>query len=121
MRDAALTEILASIYEPGSDGRRPPESLYGSLKMWEHLNRQGIPVAQCAVERLMRANGWRGVTRARTVCTAIPDPAHTRAPDLVQRNFKAARGSCSSPTSRTSPCTAAGSGTPRSALTRSPG
>jgi len=89
--DAALTEILAGIYEPGSDGRRPPESLYGSLKMWEHLNRQGIPVARCTVERLMRANGWRGVTRARTVRTTIPDPAHTRAPDLVQRNFKAGR------------------------------
>src|SRR5260221_8209127 len=69
----------------------PPESLYGSLKMWEHLNRQGIPVARCTVERLMRANGWRGVTRARTVRTTIPDPAHTRAPDLVQRNFKAGR------------------------------
>ena len=40
--DAALTEILAGIYEPGPDGRRPPECLYGSLKMWEHLNRQGI-------------------------------------------------------------------------------
>ncbi len=91
MADAALTEILAGIYEPGSDGRRPPESLYGSLKMWEHLNRQGIPVARCTVERLMRANGWRGVTRARTVRTTIPDPAHTRAPDLVQRNFKAGR------------------------------
>ena len=90
-RDAALTEILAGIYEPGSDGRRPPESLYGSLKMWEHLNRQGIPVARCTVERLMRANGWRGVTRARTVRTTISDPAHTRAPDLVQRNFKAER------------------------------
>jgi putative transposase len=90
-RDAALTEILAGIYEPGSDGRRPPESLYGSLKMWEHLNRQGILVARCTVERLMRANGWRGVTRARTVRTTISDPAHTRAPDLVQRNFKAER------------------------------
>jgi len=90
-RDAAMTEILAGIYEPGSDGRRPPESLYGSLKMWEHLNRQGIAVARCTVERLMRANGWRGGTRARTVRTTIPDPAHTRAPDLVQRNFKAER------------------------------
>jgi putative transposase len=91
VRDAALTEILAGIYEPGRDGRRPPESLYGSLKMWEHLNRQGVAVARCTVERLMRANGWRGVTRARTVRTTIPDPAHTRAPDLVQRNFKAGR------------------------------
>ena len=91
VRDAALTEILAGIYEPDEHGRRKPESLYGSCKMWEHLNRQGITVARCTVERLMRANRWRGVTRARTVRTTIPDPAHTRAPDLVQRNFTAER------------------------------
>jgi putative transposase len=88
-RDTALTEILARIYEPGKRGRRKPESLYGSLKMWEHLNRQGITVARCTVERLMHAHGFRGVTRERTVRTTTPDAAHTRAPDLVKRNFKA--------------------------------
>jgi putative transposase len=87
--DAALTEILAGICEPDARGRRKPESLYGSLKMWEYLNRQGITVARCTVERLMRAGGWRGVTRERKVRTTTPDAAHTRAPDLVKRNFKA--------------------------------
>jgi putative transposase len=91
LADAALTEILAGIYEPGPDGRRPPECLYGSVKMWEHLRRQGITVAKCTVERLMRAHGWRGVTRARTVRTTIPDPAAARAPDLVKRHFTAER------------------------------
>ena len=91
VRDAALTGILAGIYEPDQKGRRPPECLYGSLKMWEHLNRQRIKVARCTVERLMRAHGWRGVTRARTVRTTVADPAHSRAPDLVRRNFKAPR------------------------------
>ena len=41
-----MTEILAGIYEPDADGRRPPESLYGTVKMWAHLQRQGIPVAK---------------------------------------------------------------------------
>jgi putative transposase len=91
LADAALTQILAGIYQPDERGRRPPECLYGSAKMWEHLNRQGITVAKCTVERLMRAHRWRGVTRARKVCTTIPDPACTRAPDLVKRNFKADR------------------------------
>jgi putative transposase len=91
LRDQVLTEILASIYEPDERGRRKPESLYGSLKMWEHLRRQGITVARCTVERLMRAHGWRGITRARKVRSTVPDPAHTRAPDLVKRNFKASR------------------------------
>ena len=63
--DTTITEILAGYYEPGADGKRPPESLYGSLKMWAHLQRQGIPVARRTVERIMRANGWRGATRAR--------------------------------------------------------
>jgi putative transposase len=91
VRDAQLTEILAGICEPDERGRRKPESLYGSLKMWEHLNRQGIGVARCTVERLMRAHGWRGVTRARTVRTTTADPGHSRAPDLVKRDFTARR------------------------------
>ena len=89
--DTAVTEILAGIYEPDEHGRRPPESLYGTVKMWAHLNRQGIPVAKCAAERLKRAHGWRGVTRVRRVRTTVPDPAAARAPDLVRRQFKAPR------------------------------
>lgn len=89
--DTAVTEILAGIYEPDENGRRPPESLYGTVKMWAHLNRQGIPVAKCTVERLKRAHGWRGATRGRRVRTTVPDPAASRAPDLVRRQFKAAR------------------------------
>jgi transposase InsO family protein len=89
--DTAVTEILAGIYEPGVNGRRPPESLYGTVKMWAYLNRQGIPVAKCTVERLKRAHRWRGATRGRRVRTTIADPAASRAPDLVRRQFKAAR------------------------------
>jgi putative transposase len=32
--DAAITAVLAGYYEPDEHGRRKPESLYGSLKMW---------------------------------------------------------------------------------------
>jgi putative transposase len=59
--------------------------------MWAHLHRLGFPVARCTVERLMRANGWRGVTRARKVRTTVADPAAARAPDLVHRCFTADR------------------------------
>ena len=90
--DAAITEILAGIYEGDERGRRPPESLYGTVKMWAHLNRQGIPVARCTVERIKREHGWRGVTRGRRrVRTTVSDPAHSRAPDLVRRRFSAGR------------------------------
>ena len=87
--DTTITEVLAGIYEPDERGRRPPEALYGSLKMWAHLQRQGIPVARCTVERLMRASGWRGTTRARTDRTTVPRAGDARAPDLVNRQFTA--------------------------------
>jgi putative transposase len=55
--------------------------------MWAHLQRQGIKVARCTVERLMRRNGWQGVVRAKRVRTTIPDRASSRAPDHVDRQF----------------------------------
>jgi transposase InsO family protein len=48
-------------------------------------------VARCTVERIMGAQRWRGVVRARTVRTTERDPAAARAPDLVKRRFHAAR------------------------------
>lgn len=86
--EATITEILAGYFEPDDQDRKRPESLYGAVKMWAHLQRQGIPVARCTVERLMRRNGWHGVTRTRRVRTTIPDPGATRAADLVDRQFK---------------------------------
>ena len=53
-----------------------------------YLRREGIEVARYTVERLMRANGWHGVSRRRTVRTTIPDPDAVRPPDLVDRQFR---------------------------------
>jgi putative transposase len=85
--DTTITEVLAGYYRPDPNGRLPPESLYGSVKMWAHLNREGIEVAKCTVERLMRLNGWAGVTRQTRPRTTISDPDAIRAPDLVDRHF----------------------------------
>ena len=82
--------------------------------MWAYLQRQGIPVARCTVERLMRASGWRGTTRARTDRTTVPRAGDARAPDLVNRQFTAAAPDrCTSPTSPTCRSTAADSVIPR--------
>jgi putative transposase len=90
--DTAITGILAGIYEPHGQGRRPPESMYGTVKMRGYLHRQGIEVAKCTVQRLKREHGWRGVTRARRAPRAtVADPAASRAPDLVHRRFKGSR------------------------------
>jgi putative transposase len=48
-------------------------------------------VAKSTVERLKKAHGWHGVTRGRRMRTTVPDPSAARAPDLVRRQFKAAR------------------------------
>lgn len=86
--DMTVTEVLAGYYEPDEHGRRKPESLYGATKMWAHLQREGIEVARCTVERLMRANGWQGVVRTKKVRTTVADPDAIRPPDLVDRQFQ---------------------------------
>jgi putative transposase len=80
--------VLAGYYEPDQRGRRRPESLYGSRKMWAHLHREGIEVARCTVERLMLRHGWQGVTRQVRPRTTVPDPGAARAEDLVDRDFQ---------------------------------
>ena len=64
--------------------------VYGADKVWAQLKREGLPVARCTVERLMRALGLRGVVRGKTrVRTTIGDDASTRPLDLVARQFRA--------------------------------
>jgi len=87
LSDLVLVEVLAGYYQPRVGEKRKRESLYGATKMWAHLEREGITVARCTVERLMRTNGWQGVVRSKRVRTTEADPAATRAPDLVDREF----------------------------------
>jgi putative transposase len=87
--EITVTELLGDIYEPDADGRRRPECLYGATKTWAYLRQQGVPVARCTVERLMRHHGWRGVRRGRKPRTTIADPDAARPQDLVDRHFKA--------------------------------
>ena len=64
--------------------------IYGADKVWAQLKREGIPVARCTVERLMRTLGLRGVVRGKArVRTTIGDEASTRPLDLVARRFRA--------------------------------
>ena len=64
-------------------------SVYGARKVWRQLGREGIKVARCTVERLMREMGLRGVVRGRKQRTTIPDEATARPRDLVARKFTA--------------------------------
>jgi transposase InsO family protein len=44
--------------------------LYGSRKVWHLLSREGIVVAKCTVEQLMRAMGLVGVQRGKKAITS---------------------------------------------------
>lgn len=83
-RDGALRQ---AIRRGGEANRR----VYGARKVWRQLRRDGIAVARCTVERLMAAEGLRGIVRGRRVRTTTPEASAERRRDLVQRQFTAAR------------------------------
>jgi putative transposase len=64
--------------------------VYGARKVWLALNREGIAVARCTVERLMRELSLAGARRGRRVRTTRPDKAAVRPADLVRRRFSPA-------------------------------
>jgi putative transposase len=66
--------------------------VYGPRKVWQQLRRDGIAVARCTVQRLMRAMGLVGAVRGRAwTTTTVPHTTATRPPDLVERTFTAQR------------------------------
>jgi len=65
--------------------------VYGADKVWLQMNREGIKVARCTVERLMRRLGLRGVVRGKVVRTTISDAKAPCPLDRVNRQFKADR------------------------------
>lgn len=65
--------------------------VYGARKVWKQLNREGVTVARCTVERLMRWLGLEGVRRGKRVRTTVPDGTAVCPRDLVKRHFEADR------------------------------
>ena len=84
VRDAWLTGEIRRVHAANY-------GVYGAPKVWGQLNREGISVARCSVERLMRREGLRGVVRGgyKSVTTPAKDPDDR--PDLVDRDFSATR------------------------------
>jgi putative transposase len=85
-RDERLAVEVRRVWDESFEGT------YGAEKVWRQLGREGVSVARCTVERLMRAMGLRGVVRGRVFkVTTIADEAALRPPDLVEREFHATR------------------------------
>ncbi|WP_373681946.1 IS3 family transposase [Psychrobacter sp. YGAH215] len=62
---------------------------YGVRKVWQQMKADGISVARCTVERLMREHGLQGVWRGKGKITTNSRDDQKRAYDLVNRNFNA--------------------------------
>ena len=65
--------------------------VYGADKLWRQLNREGITVARCTVERLMKVMGIQGARRGKVVRTTIADQNAACPLDRVHRQFNADR------------------------------
>jgi transposase InsO family protein len=83
-RDEALMRHIQRIWDAN-------RQVYGANKVWRQLHREGIPVARCTVERLMRRLGLRGVQRGQAVRTTVPNLAAPCPGDRVNRQFRAER------------------------------
>jgi putative transposase len=80
LRDAELKAEISRVHAENY-------GVYGARKVWLALNREGVAVARCTVERLMRELGLAGARRGRRYRTTISDAAATRPADLVGRQF----------------------------------
>lgn len=83
-RDEVLSGHIQRVWEENFQ-------VYGVRKVWRQLKREGVVVARCTVERLMRRLGLQGVVRGKPVKTTISDKATPCSLDKVNRQFRAER------------------------------
>jgi hypothetical protein len=83
-RDALLLPEVQRVFDENL-------RVYGADKVWRQLLREGLVIARCTVERLMRSAGLRGVRRGKSVRTTVPDAKSPCPLDRVNRQFRAER------------------------------
>ncbi|MDE3073399.1 MAG: IS3 family transposase [Pseudomonadota bacterium] len=83
-RDAMLAPEIERVW-------RGNMQVYGADKVWRQLRREGMAVARCTVERLMRRQGLRGVRRGKVVRMTVSDGKAPCPLDRVNRQFRAER------------------------------
>jgi len=83
-RDAFLMPHIQRVWQANFQ-------VYGADKVWRQLQREGIVVARCTVERLMRRLGLHGARRGKVVRTTVGNAAAPCPLDRVNRQFRADR------------------------------
>ncbi len=82
-RDEELSEEIRRVWTEN-------RGLYGYRKVWRQLLREGVTVARCTVDRLMKQQGLEGAVRGkRFKTTTVADEGLERPRDLVNREFVA--------------------------------
>jgi hypothetical protein len=85
VRDAVMMQVLMLLWVSN-------RKVYGAHKLWKAARRAGHDIGRDQVARLMRELGIQGVSRCRKrIFTTVSDLTATRAPDLVNRHFRAER------------------------------
>ena len=80
--DAELTARIAAVHTAS-------RQTYGAPRIHAELVDEGLAVGRKRVERLMKANGLKGISRRKFVTTTARDKRVRPAKDLVDRNFYA--------------------------------
>ena len=84
LRDAWLLVQIRRVHKDSDD-------IYGQFKIWDELSGEGIKVARCTVERLMRKAGIEGCSNGKVQVTTVPGSHPVAVSDLVRRDFTADR------------------------------
>lgn len=87
LSDAVMTQRIHTVHASNY-------GVYGVRKVHAQLRREGDRVARCTVERLMRRDGLRGVSRKKGPRTTVPGSPARRPEDLVARAFTATAPDC---------------------------
>lgn len=82
VRDAGLKPEVQRVHQENFQ-------VYGARKVWLQMNREGLSVARCTVERLMKSMGLQGVVRGKPVRTTVADKLAPCPLDRVNRQFHA--------------------------------
>ncbi len=83
-RDDTLVQHIERVWQAN-------KRVYGADKVWKQMNREGVVIARCTVERLMKRLGLQGVRRGKVVRTTLSDMKAQCPLDRVNRQFKAER------------------------------
>jgi putative transposase len=83
-RDVEISQEIQRVWDENFQ-------VYGARKIWRQLCREGVAVARCSVERLMRSLGLQGAVRGGKRRTTISRDQTEYPADLVKRQFVAIR------------------------------